>query len=210
MLLYRAFLATCHTHLPLQSPGCLIYASMAVLKAANPPQPNAAAEGPALKPSMPPVKHPATMLFVRSFFALSPSTQHSVPEYKAPIIAKFFADEYALDPISFNPVLNCCFHGREVSACPWGDRGVSYAIEDMKRPKAPPRAKPAPPDRIDFARHDSMPACIWMTLASMCRKRKLSKKCIPSSPSSVLDHSSQQAVHSARSGQQARSCLGRP
>jgi hypothetical protein len=31
---------------------------------------------------------------------------------------------------------------------------------DMKRPKAPPSAKPIPPAMIDLVRHDSMPACI--------------------------------------------------
>jgi hypothetical protein len=31
---------------------------------------------------------------------------------------------------------------------------------DIKRPKAPPSAKPIPPAMIDLVRHDSMPACI--------------------------------------------------
>jgi hypothetical protein len=84
--------------------GLRIYASIAALNAANPPQPSAAACGPALNANAPPVIHPATTLFVRSFFALSPSIAHSVPLYAAPMIMKFFAEEYDLDPISFNPL----------------------------------------------------------------------------------------------------------
>jgi len=91
-----------------------MYASMAALNAAKPPQPRAAACGPvtsyvisvgvldyqriervdspALYAKAPPVIHPAATLLVRSDFARNPSIQHSVPEYIVPINAKFFAE----------------------------------------------------------------------------------------------------------------------
>lgn len=99
-----------------QSPGILMYESMAALNAAKPAQPTRAACGPAFAPSMPPVMHPAAMPFVRSFFArycsliyqrlsphssfqkrhrgmiITPSMQHSVPANMAPINPKFFAE----------------------------------------------------------------------------------------------------------------------
>jgi hypothetical protein len=38
----------------------------------------------------------------------------------------------------------------------------------MKRPKAPPRAKPMPPAMMDLARQDSMPACICGLVSLPC------------------------------------------
>lgn len=79
--------------LPQSESGIRIYASIAALKAANPPHPNAIACGPAFRARIAPVIHPAATLFVRSLFALNPSIQHSVPEYTAPTTMKFLADE---------------------------------------------------------------------------------------------------------------------
>ena len=45
------------------------------------------------------------------------------------------------------------------ASCSTGIEGDKLTL-DMKRPKAPPRAKPIPPAIIDFVKHDSMPACI--------------------------------------------------
>lgn len=128
------------------SDGILMYESMAALKAAKPAQPIAAACGPALAPSRPPVIHPAAMPFLRSFFAryyihithwykrryqyfrengLTPSIQHSVPANIAPTKPKFFALLTDLTPISLKPLRNCSRTGKLASCCPWGVKGVS-------------------------------------------------------------------------------------
>lgn len=95
-----------------QSDGMRIYASIAALNAAKPTQPAAAACGPALAPKIPPVMQPAAMPFLMSFFARSPSMQHSVPEKRAPTMPKFFADDHDREPISFKPRRSCSRHGR--------------------------------------------------------------------------------------------------
>ena len=114
---------------PIPSPqslsGIRMYASIAVLKAAKPTHPSAAALGPALYARIPPVTHPALTLLYRSLFALYPSIQHSVPAYSAPMVAKFLALERDLEPMSRRPRRTCSRTGREVIAWPCGERGVS-------------------------------------------------------------------------------------
>lgn len=107
------------------SDGILIYASMAAENAAKPTHPAPAACGPAFAPKIPPVMQPAVTLLVRSFFARSPSMQHSVPEYSAPTMAKFLAEENDRDPMSLKPRRTCSRHGRLEISWPWGVRGES-------------------------------------------------------------------------------------
>ena len=40
---------------------------------------------------------------------LTPSIKHSLDEKMAATTAKFFAEEYDRDPISFNMIFICCF-----------------------------------------------------------------------------------------------------
>ena len=40
------------------------------------------------------------------------------------------------------------------------ERGVSYCMEAIKRPKAPPRAKPMTPETAVFPGQDSIRVCI--------------------------------------------------
>jgi len=86
--------------------------------------------------------------------------QHSVPENIAPTIPKFLAELHERTPISLNPLRSCSFSGSDVNVDPGPDMGVSYDIDAMNRPKTPPRAKPAPPERTVLAGQDSMPICI--------------------------------------------------
>lgn len=107
------------------SDGMRIYASMAALNAAKPAHPAAAACGPAFAPRIPPVIQPAVTLLVRSFFARSPSMQHSVPEYRAPTMPKFFAEDHERAPMSLKPWRSCWRQGRSAIWRPWGVRGES-------------------------------------------------------------------------------------
>lgn len=111
---------------------------MAALKAAKPAQPTAAAWGPALLASIPPVIQPAATPFLMSFFAryyidvkiseapagfkqsmmTTPSMQHSVPAKIAPTSPKFFAELKDLVPISLNPLRSCSRVERWAICCP--------------------------------------------------------------------------------------------
>jgi hypothetical protein len=56
------------------------------------------------------------------------------------------------------PCRICCRNGKDCipAAVGFVDRGVSYCIEAMKRPNAPPRAKPITPDITVFPGQDSI------------------------------------------------------
>lgn len=97
--------------------GCLIHHSIPRLKAAKPPADSKAACGPARRAIIAPVRNPAYPAFCKSLFALSPSIQHSVPEYMPPIIPKFFAEENDERPISRRPIRSCWRMGRSVRDC---------------------------------------------------------------------------------------------
>lgn len=110
--------------------GCLMYASIAALNAANAAQPPTTACGPAFLARMPPVRHPAAMPLTRSFFARRPSMPHSIPENRPPTLPKFFAMLQDRVPMSLKPILSCWRRGSEVTAgwplAPW--RGLPKGV----------------------------------------------------------------------------------
>ena len=107
---------------------------MAVENAANPAHPKAAACGPARKPSIPPVMHPAIVPLDKVVFPRCDSIRHSVAENIAPTTAKFLAYEPARDLMSFMISLAVC------SCWPVTFVGILESRPAVNKPNAPPSA----------------------------------------------------------------------
>lgn len=116
-----------------------------------------------------------------SFLARYPSTQHSIPEYRAPTLPKPRALRYMLRPVSRKKSFVCCIVvgsggiGRPFSwAASWAAarlllrRGSSTVRLALKREKKPPRAKPAAPLMAHFVGHHSMAPDIVFVQYSIC------------------------------------------
>jgi hypothetical protein len=117
---YKMYLsASCLSFLTSTSPsnhssfGILNHASIAALNAAKPAHPMAMAWGPPFLASTPPVRQPAAMPLVMSFFALNPSIPHSMPLNNAPTVPKPFAVDQDRLPMSRKPEASCFRSGKE-------------------------------------------------------------------------------------------------
>ncbi len=80
--------------------------------------------------------------------------RHSVPAKMPPTRPKFFADENVFVPISRIVSLNCSFP----ESFKYSSDVPCQFAEDMKSPKAPPRANPPADEITVFPGHDSMTA----------------------------------------------------
>lgn len=87
--------------------------------------------------------------------------------------------------MSLRPCLICSRRGRLDIACDAGVREESYDMEDMKRPKAPPSAKPMTPDMTDLPRQDSMAPCIARTICASCSFIPAVEEFLPAPPGNV-------------------------
>lgn len=119
-------------------------------KAANPPQPIAAACGPCFACRAAPVMHPLKTLFHTSCFPLYFSTRHSEPP-KTPVMNAKFRHQYIdLSAVARNVTLICSLNGACGTSLP--PITVTGGCEsDMAPRKTPIRSPMTPPPKTPIA-----------------------------------------------------------